>query len=68
MFNKPKKNGWDLTTCLKRREVSPCRVIRDGKEYTIPAEMINDQGALKVGVRRIVNAYFAALKEEGASA
>lgn len=55
------RNGWDLTTCLSRREVSPCKVTRGDKTYTIPPEMISDKGALKEGVKKIVDGYFAAV-------
>lgn len=45
-----------------KKMMSPVKVIRGEKEYTIPVAMLDRDGKLKASVPAVVDAYFAAIK------
>lgn len=47
-----------------KKTMSPVKIIRGGKEYTVPVAMLGKNGEMKKGVREIVNAYFKRVAQD----
>ena len=44
-----------------KKMMSPVKVIRNGKQYTVPVTMLDKEGTFKASVPELVNAYFEAV-------